>query len=57
MDSIKCPHCNFEHRNWQDYGLDGGDMEGAFSMDCEKCRKNFNVKFKMTIEFSTTIEK
>lgn len=57
MEVIQCPHCLFEHENWQDYGLDGAEMEGKFEMTCENCSKPFSVEFKMTFDFKTTIDK
>lgn len=50
---IECPYCNYKHENWHEY-IDNEDMEGEFSMDCEKCEKGFCVKFNTIIEFKTT---
>ncbi|WP_204245812.1 hypothetical protein [Clostridium botulinum] len=49
---IKCPYCDYKHEDFQNY-IDTGDMEGEFSMDCEKCKKPFGVDFVTKIEFTT----
>ncbi|HCL4480361.1 TPA: hypothetical protein N2D99_002449 [Clostridium botulinum] len=49
---IQCPHCNYKHEDFQNY-IDTGDMDGEFSMDCEKCGKSFQVNFVTKIEFTT----
>lgn len=51
---IECPHCNYKHEDWQNYGLDAEDMEGEFDMPCEKCGEKFTVKFHMTIHIETS---
>ncbi|QJI52354.1 hypothetical protein [Psychrobacillus phage Perkons] len=51
---IECPHCKYKHEDWQDYGLDSGDMEGEFDMCCDSCNKKFDVKFHMTINIETS---
>ncbi|MBD5589243.1 hypothetical protein [Clostridium botulinum] len=50
-EKIKCPYCKHEH-DGLDY-IEVGDMEGEFSMDCEKCKKPFGVDFATRIEFTT----
>ncbi|MFF8775595.1 hypothetical protein, partial [Kitasatospora sp. NPDC015120] len=49
---IKCPHCGFNHLNFDDY-LEVGDMSGTFDMDCEKCEESFIVDFESTYYFQT----
>lgn len=48
---IICPYCEYEH-DGLDY-LNCRDMEGEFSMHCEKCGKPFGVNFVTKIEFTT----
>lgn len=52
---IVCPHCSFRHEDSLDY-LEGGDMEGEFSMQCEKCEEWLTVEFSTTINYETRRE-
>ncbi|MED1760615.1 hypothetical protein P4U87_16970 [Bacillus subtilis] len=52
VDIIKCPHC--EHLMAYDDLIDVGYMSGNFDMDCEKCKKAFNVDFTSMYYFTTT---
>ncbi|MBF8201648.1 hypothetical protein [Bacillus subtilis] len=51
VDIIKCPHC--KHKMDYDPYLDVCDMSGEFDMDCEKCKKTFNVNFYSMFYFTT----
>lgn len=51
-NNIQCPHCEFIHENWWDY-IEPTDQEGDFQMDCENCKKDFDVSFKTTILFTS----
>lgn len=50
-DLIECPHCEHKHGNYDDY-IEVGDMSGEFDMDCEKCKKSFNVDFYSIFHFT-----
>ncbi|MCX2736231.1 hypothetical protein [Bacillus sp. AnS8] len=50
-DIIKCPHCN-HLTEYVDY-IVFGDMSGEFEMDCEKCKKRFNVEFYSIYYFAS----
>ena len=53
INIIQCPYCNHFIEPW-DF-IDTGDMEGEFTMECEKCEKEFSVKFETDIKFTTDI--
>ncbi|WP_368679638.1 hypothetical protein [Bacillus paralicheniformis] len=52
VDVIKCPHCGYLMAGEEQ--LDVGYMSGNFDMDCDKCKKVFNVDFTSVFYFTTT---
>ena len=53
INIIKCHNYSHFIEPW-DF-MDIGDMEGEFTMECEKCKKEFLVKFETDIKFTTDI--
>ena len=53
INIIQCPYCSHFIEPW-DF-IDTGDMDGEFTMKCEKCEKEFLVKFETDIKFTTDI--
>lgn len=54
--SINCPYsgCGHKHLDWQNY-IDTDDMFGEFPMTCEKCGREFHVKYDTEITFQTKV--
>ncbi|WP_434785417.1 hypothetical protein ACRYKL_14330 [Bacillus velezensis] len=50
-DTIQCPYC--QHLMGYD-DLEVGDMSGESEMDCEKCKKRFNVDFYSIYYFTSS---
>ena len=53
INIIQCTYCGHFIEPW-DF-IDTGDMDGEFTMKCEKCEKEFLVKFETDIKFTTDI--
>ncbi|MEG7380139.1 hypothetical protein V5785_12535 [Bacillus subtilis] len=50
-DIIQCPYCQHLMEG-HDY-TEVGDMSGEFEMDCEKCKRRFNVNFYSIYYFAS----
>lgn len=45
-EKLYCPHCkNVQVDEIHDL-VEGGDMDGTFSHDCEECGKTFTVEYE-----------
>ena len=53
INIIQCPYCGHSIEPWDFMNIE--DMEGEFTMECEKCEKEFLVKFETDKKFTTDI--
>lgn len=52
-EGFACPYCDYVHEDWWEY-IDPVEEEGEFNTHCEVCDRQFHIKFKANIEFTSS---